>query len=331
MIVARVRRSILERALLSRGERVLVACSGGPDSAALLHVLHRLAPSLGFELQAASVDHGLRPESAREVALAGELAHSLGVPFTPLSIEVPREGASLQAKARAARYAALLEQMKRIGAGALAVGHTRDDQAETVLARAIRGSGVLGLSGIEPRREDGVVRPLIDCARRDVHAYVARHALRVAADPSNVDPRYERVRIRRNVIPPIVAEEERALEHLAQLADDARALRDFVRKVAADQMERARLEPSSPTEARLDAEVLKAAPKAVRAELFSRWVRELTGATASRAHLEALERTIEGRGDCLLPGGWLVRLDERVVSARCEPNRRTRSRRGGPE
>src|SRR5690606_7331600 len=115
VIVARVRRSILERALLSRGERVLVACSGGPDSAALLHVLHRLAPSLGFELQAASVDHGLRPESAREVALAGELAHSLGVPFTPLSIEVPREGASLQAKARAARYAALLEQMKRIG------------------------------------------------------------------------------------------------------------------------------------------------------------------------------------------------------------------------
>lgn len=330
MIVARVRRTIRERALLSRGERVLVACSGGPDSAALVHVLHRLAPSLGIELHAASVDHGLRPEAGRDVELAGALAETLGVPFTALAVTVPSAGASVQAKAREARYEALRSEMARVGASALAVGHTLDDQAETVIGRVIRGSGVAGLSGIEPRRADGVVRPLIDCRRADVHAYVARHGIAVATDPSNADLRYERVRLRANVIPALVAEDPQALVHLAQLADDARALRELVRSAASELLERAVLR-AEPSEARLDAEALLAAPAPVRAEALARWIRELTGAAATRAHLEGLERTLHRRGECLLPGGWLVRLHERVVSARCEPDFPTRSRRGGPE
>ena len=98
MVLARVRRTIRERALLDGGERVLVACSGGPDSAALLHVLHRLAPELRLTLFAASVDHGLRADAARDVEVAGALAARLDVPFAALRVSVPREGASLMAK-----------------------------------------------------------------------------------------------------------------------------------------------------------------------------------------------------------------------------------------
>jgi len=325
VILARVRRTILERALLSRGARVLVACSGGPDSATLLHVLQRLAPSLELTLHAASVDHGLRPGAASDVALAGALAGSLGVPFTPLAVTVSREGASLQAQARDARYAALFAEAARIGASALAVGHTLDDQAETVLARLLRGSGVSGLAGIAPRRADGVVRPLIDCRRADVHAYVARHALAVATDPSNADPRFERVRIRESVLPALALEDPSAAVHLAQLADDAREITEVVGRAAVEVLARAEVEGG------LDAVVLLDAPRAIRVEALSRFARGLTGVPAGRAHLHGLERTLEGRGECLLPGGWLVRLVGRVLAGQRAPGSKSRSRPGRPE
>ena len=102
MIAATVQRTVRERGLLSPGDHVLVGCSGGADSTALLHVLHRLRNELGVTLCAASIDHGLRPESADEVRQVGELAASLGVPFVPGRVDVPTDGASLQARARAA-------------------------------------------------------------------------------------------------------------------------------------------------------------------------------------------------------------------------------------
>ena len=156
MITATVRRTIRERGLLSAGDHVLVACSGGPDSTALLHVLHRLRGDLGITLCTASIDHGLRPESAEEVAQVGAFAGSLGVPFVAARVDVSAEGPSLQARARDDRYLALHELASSQSAGVVAVGHTQDDQAETVLARMLRGAGLRGLGGIEPRRADGV-------------------------------------------------------------------------------------------------------------------------------------------------------------------------------
>jgi tRNA(Ile)-lysidine synthase len=321
VIVARVRRTLRERALFVRGERVLVACSGGPDSAALLHVLHRLAPELDLALSAASVNHGLRPDADRDVGAARALSERLGVPFAALAVTVRGEGASLQAKAREARYEALADEARRVGASAIAVGHTMDDQAETVLGRLLRGSGVAGLAGIEPKRADGVVRPLIDCRRADVHAYAARHELPVVADPSNRDSSYERVRLRHEVVPILLREDARAVEHLARLADDARGLREFARSAAGELLAEAAVDGG------LDARVLREAPAAVRAEALSRWLHESTGTRAGRAHLDAIERALASRGECLLPGGWLVRLSGRVLTIRHEPDVPTRSRR----
>lgn len=303
-----MRRTVRERALLSPGERVLVAVSGGPDSAALLSVLARL----DLALHAASVDHGLRPDAARDVEVARALAEMVGVPFHALRVEVAGEGASLQAAAREARYRALSETAAALGATAIAVGHTLDDQAETVLSRLLRGASILGLAGIEPRRADGVVRPLIDCRRAEARAHVERFGLPHVADPSNADARFERVRLRAAILPALAEEDPAVAVHLARLADEARAIRELL-DAGADRI----LEGATD-------ELAPEGPPPVRARAIQRWIEARTGLPAKRAHLEALLRGDEA----LLPGGLLARVDGPRITAEPIGDRVTRSRRG---
>ncbi|MBX3268912.1 MAG: tRNA lysidine(34) synthetase TilS [Sandaracinaceae bacterium] len=307
-----MRRTVRERALFSAGARVLVAVSGGPDSAALLSALARLSRrgALPLTLHAASVDHGLREDAAADVDVARALAEQLEVPFHPLAIQVSALGGSLMARARAARYAALRELAGVLGADAIAVGHTLDDQAETVLSRLLRGASITGLAGIEPRRADGVVRPLIDCRRAEVHAHVARHRLPHVADPSNRDPRFERARLRETILPALASEDPRVVEHLARLADDARAMRGL-------------LDAEADAIASDSGSCAIAGSEPVRARAVSRWIERLTGAPAKRAHLDALLR-----GDtALLPGGWIARPDGARIVAEAAGDHPTRARR----
>lgn len=321
MVVARVRRTMRERGLVRGGERVLVACSGGPDSAVLLHVLHRLARELDLELCAASVNHGLRADADRDVRTAALLAERLEVPFAALRIRVAPTGASLQERARRARYDALFAEADRCGATRIAVGHTLDDQAETVLARLLRGSGVLGLSAIDPRRADGVVRPLLDCSRAEVHAYASRHELPYVLDPSNDDEAFTRSRLRKKVLPLMAAEDPRIVQHLAELADDARELRELVDRAAIALLAEA---ASGPRELRV--EPLRDATPSVRAEALARWVEAMVGVPARRAHVIALEHAICGRGEALLPGGVRVRASGGTLTARDASNEPVRGR-----
>ncbi len=222
-----VETTLREEALVARGDAVLCACSGGPDSTALLHVLARLRAPLGFSLVAHGVDHGLRPEAAGELRLAERLAASLEVPFavTRLSLEA---GAAVQERARAARLDSLAAAARACGAAAVATGHTADDRAETFLFRLLRGAGPRGLAVLPPRaplpRPGGeagpsLIRPLIRARRADVIAHVRRHGLEVAEDPSNRDARFARVRLRREVIPLLEELSPRVVEHLVDLAD----------------------------------------------------------------------------------------------------------------
>ncbi|MEM1415130.1 MAG: tRNA lysidine(34) synthetase TilS, partial [Myxococcota bacterium] len=201
---------------------MLVACSGGGDSVALTRLLARLAPELGLELHVATVDHGLRAGSGREALLVAALARRLGLDHVTLPVKVA--AGSLQAQARVARYAALRAHARRLGTRRIAVGHTLDDQAETVLYRALRGAGIEGLAGIAPARRDGVVRPLLDCRRAALRAHLRHLGETWVEDPSNADPRFARARLRA-FWGELEAIDPRAAEHLAHLADDARAAR----------------------------------------------------------------------------------------------------------
>ena len=148
-MLSRVLSTIRTEGLLAAGERVLVAVSGGPDSTALLHALARLAPRLGCSLEAASVDHRLRPEAAAEARAVAEACAAVGVPCQVLPVDVPvgrRRGESLQTAARRLRLSALQEAAAAFSCQKIALGHTADDQAETVLFRIVRGTGVAGLS-----------------------------------------------------------------------------------------------------------------------------------------------------------------------------------------
>ena len=312
-VLAVVRRTLEERALLSRpasaaglaslphAQTILVACSGGADSGGLLLALARLAPELSLTLLAASVDHGLRATAAQDVAVAAAQAAQLGVPFRPLAVEVPRRG-SLQAAARTARYEALHALARREGASLVAVGHTRDDQAETVLARVLRGGSIRGLGGITPRRADGVIRPLLDCAREDVRAFVLAEKLPFVDDPSNVDPRFLRARLRAEIVPRLRELDPQVVAHLAALADDARAADRTVRGAAGRLLARAGV-------AQPEIAVLSRASHAIFVSALARWAAGLTGHAASRAQIEALAHLVRtSRGEVRLSAGWAARV-----------------------
>lgn len=217
-------RELREHALARRGETVLVAVSGGPDSMALLHVLARLAPKQGFRVIAHGVDHGLREGARAELELAADLARSLDVPFATTRVTVA-PGGNLQARARAARWDALDRARHHASAASIATAHHADDRAETVLLRLLRGTGVRGLAVLPPRSGDRI-RPFLRATRTDVQAHLARHAIPFAVDPSNADARFARARARAELMPLLVRLSPRIVEHLCALADDALALRN---------------------------------------------------------------------------------------------------------
>lgn len=210
-------RTLREECRVLRGDRILAAVSGGPDSMALLDVLARLAPKLGFELAAHGVDHGLRAEAEGELDLAEEHAGRLGVPFARSAVAVA-PGGNLQARARAARYRALERAQRERGAALLATAHHADDRAETVLLRLLRGSGPRGLA-VLPARSGTRIRPFIRAHRADVALHLDRHVVRFASDPSNRDRRYLRVRVREELLPLLVELSPGIVGHLNALAD----------------------------------------------------------------------------------------------------------------
>ena len=158
-MLAAVRRAIKKYALISPGDRVIAACSGGPDSTALSMALAALRRDFDFDLWLVTIDHQLRPGVDDEIALVRSLAKELNVSFVERKVKVH---GSVQAGARAARYDALFDIAAEIGANRIATGHTRSDQAETVLDRIMRGAGLRGISGVQVARGDGVIRPMID-------------------------------------------------------------------------------------------------------------------------------------------------------------------------
>jgi tRNA(Ile)-lysidine synthase len=225
--VGRLRRAVAVaidvRGVLEVGETVLVACSGGPDSTALLDALARLASPRRLRLHVAHVDHGLRAGSEREAQLVATAAALRQLPFTALSVTVAARGSSLQDRARDARHAALHGLADDVGATAIALAHTADDQAETVLMRALAGATPRGLAAMS-ERAGRLARPLLHVWRDEVTAYCDALGLVTVDDPSNADPRFLRSRVRHELLPALEQVFPAARRRLCVLADRQRRL-----------------------------------------------------------------------------------------------------------
>lgn len=307
-------RPYLEKAL----QGVLLAVSGGPDSTALMHASSRF----GATVYVATVDHGLRPDSANEAASVGEAAARLGLPHRVLRWAAPRSSSAIQAAARDARYALLAEHARALGADAVLTGHTADDQAETVLMRLIAGSGPSGLAGMRRERALGegvrLVRPFLNLPKSDLVAYCEEHGLPFVRDPSNANDRFARVRLRR-LMPKLAAEglSPLRLQRLAaRLARDEDALQhESVRLL--DSARR----PSPSGEPSLDGPTLASAPEALALRALDIAITDIASGLSQPvpSRLERLERLVL---DGLLPAlhaGAAFRATLRGVSieARC--------------
>jgi tRNA(Ile)-lysidine synthase len=285
-----VERTIRRHAMLAGGEAVLVAVSGGADSVALLHFLVGLAEAWRLRLHVLHVDHQLRADSSRDADFVRELGTRLGVPVDVATVTVDSRG-SLEAEARAARYAALEAGAARVGADRVALGHTADDQAETVLMRLLEGAGVRGLAGIPPVRGP-FIRPLIDLHRAVLEAELRRAALPWVDDPTNRDPKFLRNRIRHELLPLLAdsysPEIARTLKRVSTLARDTVTALD-----RAAEIELERLGTFGAGAVTLPLPSLRALPRPVAAEVLRRAAERLGGRASLRAWSHrGLKRTL---------------------------------------
>jgi tRNA(Ile)-lysidine synthase len=221
---------------LKESPGLLLAVSGGPDSTALLVLAARWRARLkrGPKLTAVTVDHGLRPESRREAAAVKRLAARLDVPHRSVRWTGTKPRTGLQAAARAARYRLLAAQARGVGAIHIVTAHTLDDQAETVLLRLARGSGIGGLAGmtrVSPLPASGgsgllLVRPFLAVPKARLIATLRKAAIDFIEDPSNGDPRFTRARLRQ--VMPVLAREGLDVDRLARLAARARRAEEAI-------------------------------------------------------------------------------------------------------
>jgi tRNA(Ile)-lysidine synthase len=317
-----VRRTIRRYALADPTSRVLVALSGGPDSVALAAVLHELAAAGAFTLVGlAHFNHQLRPTAGRDEAFCREFAARLGLPLVVESADIravaARRHSSIEDAARDARYAFLDRAAARLGADRVAVGHTRDDQAETFLLRLLRGAGPRGLAGIYPRARL-VIRPFIDTTREEVLAYLASRGLAFCDDETNRDLSYPRNRIRHELLPYLRQHFSPAV--VSVLAREAAIARDdaaWLEAAAAEAESRCVRVAGETAEVALDTRALAAEPPALARRIVRRALARVAPARfLSFEHVEAvleLAGPDPPAGGLDLPGQRAERVGDWVV------------------
>ncbi|HEY7220945.1 MAG TPA: tRNA lysidine(34) synthetase TilS [Candidatus Binatia bacterium] len=306
--------------LVSLGDRVLVAVSGGPDSVALLHLLHELRDEFQLHLEVAHLQHGIRGEEAKEDArFVAELAENLNLPFHLKEIDLPHMKSqagkgNLEALARAERYRFFAEVVGVRNLTKVATAHTQDDQAETVLMWILRGAGMKGMGGMLPQRQVRiaggsaevltVIRPLLETSKPEILQYLAAKGVVYRVDRSNQDPVLLRNWIRTELIPKI--QERVDSRFSARLSRQAELLREeeaFLESCARGRFEAVRYGRG------LSRSALLGEPKALQRRILRLWLEQARGDLRGIdfVHIDALLRLIEEgpvQGRLAIPGGW---------------------------
>ena len=332
-LVEKTRHCIRHNDLLPDGEPVVVALSGGPDSVALLLVLHELVSNGDYDcrLVAAHLHHGLRgEESDADQRFCRHLADELGLPFHTDKVDVTlaaeQEGRSVEDAARRCRYKFLARTARRAGAPRIATGHHRDDLAETVIMRLIRGCGVRGLAAFSPRdtiplegSDLEVVRPLFECRRRDVVSFLRCRGQDYRTDSTNTNVQFLRNRIRHRLLPHLQENYRQfSVDSLAALARSADELTEMVERTVDETWDELCVERSA-DELSFDAEGLLEMTAAARKEALRRAMAAVSPSSGpvdmEARHLEAAHAVLTGPvgGQASLPRGITARREHGLL------------------
>jgi tRNA(Ile)-lysidine synthase len=312
-------RTVRQQQLFVHGHHVLVAVSGGPDSIALLSLLHRLAQSWRLMLTVVHCNYGLRgAESDGDEVFVSMFCKERQLPLVihrPKLVKRPQRS-SLQATARDARYDLMKQLAREVGADRIAVGHTANDQAETVLMWLLRGAGMAGLAGMQYAREDGIIRPLLAATREEVLVYLDHEGLTYRCDSSNDKPFYHRNRIRKELLPVITGLAPAAVRLLQRQADLLREDERYLAE-ATNELARALVSIDSRGVQRVDRQALIELPVALQRRLVRAILRTYDGegrASSFRVVESVRHIFLKGRsGARLLLRQALVILDQGSV------------------
>lgn len=285
-LMHKVRKTIDAHEMLKVGDKVVVAVSGGPDSVCLLDVLEKLAPEYKIRLIVAHFDHTLRPhEDEEETEFVRQLARQYGIEFhtAKASETIHSSKGSLEERARKQRYAFLEQVRAKTNANKIALGHQLNDQAETVILRLLRGSGMQGLAGILPVRDRVFIRPLLSVSRQEIIRYLAHRGLKWVDDSSNLSTDPLRNRIRLELIPLLQSYQPRIVEILARTADTLQLDNSFLEDCAAGWLEKHTIQSNS-NSVSLHLNPLLALHPSLQRRVLRAAIKKLTGSLRKISH-----------------------------------------------
>ena len=321
----RFHKSLLKSGCIPSGSRVLVAVSGGLDSVALLTLLHHLSVPLQLHLEAAHLDHSLRPESRDDTRFVAELCAGLGVHLTHERLDVAetarqRKG-NLEETARDVRREFLFKTAQVRGCDLVALGHHADDQSETFLLRLLRGSRVTGLAGMRPVN-GSIVRPLLPFFRQELLDYIQSEGLEWREDLSNLDQRFTRNRIRHQLLPTLAEFNPNIRMQLAGLCEQMQQDEDFWSDLVAREL--SKHGQWLVDEYVLNRKGLLALPPALTGRLVRAALAEVRGdlrgiTAAHTADIMMLANEGGPQGALDLPGAWVSRRYDVLVFRRDAP------------
>jgi tRNA(Ile)-lysidine synthase len=312
--IQKVKRTISRHQMISEGDSVIVAVSGGPDSVCLLHILHEVKDELQIDLVVAHFDHGLRPaEDERETAFSRTLAQSLQLPFETAKgrLLAKKTGGSKEEVARNARYAFLEKVREKHKAQKIALGHNLNDQAETILMRLLRGSGPSGLTGIPPSRDDQIIRPLTEIERSEIEKYLKAKKLLSVTDSSNLQTDYLRNKIRLELMPLLEEQQPQLASLLGQTAEILRDEDDYLERIAEAWLKK-EVTRNPDNTLQLSIASFMCLPVALRRRVTRKVIGKLKKdlRRISWDHIETIQRLAQGKkpqAALALPGGAAVK------------------------